>query len=203
MVLFCQGLASAAVVVLLSAVLWDVLPRADLPCDVSRSDCPQFSESYFHARQAFRSAATAAGALQESLLVYTDPATGLDYTMDVAILPASSSPSSNEAFPTPAATNVPLLMHLSGVHGVEGFAGSAVQVAALKRIAAEAATDTAAAAATSASGNAASTRSKPYTLCFVHAVNPYGFAALRRFNENNVDLNRNNLTPEQWKQVSL
>jgi hypothetical protein len=93
------------------------------------------------------------------------------------------------------------------VHGVEGFAGSAVQVAALKGIAAEAATDTtaaaAAAAAASASGNAASTRSKPYTLCFVHAVNPYGFAALRRFNENNVDLNRNNLTPEQWKQVSL
>jgi len=39
------------------------------------------------------------------------------------------------------------------------------------------------------------------TLMFVHAVNPYGFANLRRFNENNVDLNRNFLSKDQFHEV--
>lgn len=181
-----RPLASAVAVAILSIVLWDVYPLTELPCDASQPDCPPFSESYFHARQAFRNAAASAGAAQESLLVYTDPATGLDYTMDVAILPASSSESSSEAGAEAPPAETPLLMHMSGVHGVEGFAGSAVQVAALREM---------------ATSGAAMNQSRPFTTCFVHAVNPYGFAALRRFNENNVDLNRNNLTPEQWKQV--
>ena len=35
------------------------------------------------------------------------------------------------------------------------------------------------------------TRSRPPALVFVHAINPHGFAWRRRWNENNVDLNRN------------
>lgn len=58
----------------------------------------------------------------------------------------------------------------SGVHGVEGFCGSALQLQ-LVEDAPALPSDTA--------------------LMLVHAVNPYGFSHLRRVNEDNVDLNRN------------
>ncbi len=65
-----------------------------------------------------------------------------------------------------------LLVLISGTHGVEGFGGSGVQVGLLREGVAE--------------------RLGPNTrLVMVHALNPYGFANLRRFNEDNVDLNRN------------
>lgn len=66
-----------------------------------------------------------------------------------------------------------VLLTLSGVHGVEGFCGSGLQIGTLRRLA-EAAPlppDTA--------------------LVMIHAINPFGFAWLRRVNEDNVDLNRN------------
>lgn len=64
------------------------------------------------------------------------------------------------------------LVVLSGVHGVEGFVGSAVQCALLDRLA----------ASPPAAGTA---------VLVVHGVNPWGMAWLRRQNESNVDLNRN------------
>lgn len=63
-----------------------------------------------------------------------------------------------------------IVLVTSGVHGVEGFAGSAVQCALLRE------------RLVLAPGAA---------LVLVHALNPWGFAHLRRVNENNVDLNRN------------
>jgi hypothetical protein len=63
-----------------------------------------------------------------------------------------------------------VLLHSSGIHGVEGFAGSAIQrrvLEALPRIPEDGA------------------------LALVHVLNPFGMAWLRRVNENNVDLNRN------------
>lgn len=61
----------------------------------------------------------------------------------------------------------------SGLHGVEGFAGAAIQHRLL-------------------AGRLASLRLPPDAAVLVmHALNPYGFAWLRRVNENNVDLNRN------------
>jgi len=62
----------------------------------------------------------------------------------------------------------------SGTHGIEGFFGSAVQTASLEI---DLGTGWRYPAGTS--------------VVFVHAVNPYGFAYLRRVNEQNVDLNRN------------
>jgi hypothetical protein len=59
----------------------------------------------------------------------------------------------------------------SGTHGVEGFTGSAIQTGLLQEGFGELPPDTG--------------------LLFIHAINPYGFAHLRRFNEDNVDLNRN------------
>lgn len=65
-----------------------------------------------------------------------------------------------------------LVMVVSGTHGVEGFLGSGCQAALLQ----SALIDTLPASS---------------ALLLVHAVNPYGFAWLRRTNEDNIDLNRN------------
>ena len=119
-----------------------------------------FSPSYEVARQRFCDAATAAGATVEQHRVDTGEA-GADLTIDVATVGAAK--------PGWA------VIVSSGVHGVEGFFGSAVQLAWLSRQAAgEHPPDDGA-------------------VVLVHAVNPYGFARLRRTNENNVDLNRNYL----------
>ena len=65
-----------------------------------------------------------------------------------------------------------LLVVNSAIHGVEGFCGSAAIIAWLT------------------SGNEGSLPNNVKVI-FVHALNPYGFAWLRRVNEGNVDLNRN------------
>jgi hypothetical protein len=65
-----------------------------------------------------------------------------------------------------------VLVLLSGTHGVEGFCGSGAQVDWLTR------------------GEHALMGPDTAAL-LVHAVNPYGFAWLRRVTEENVDLNRN------------
>jgi predicted deacylase len=65
-----------------------------------------------------------------------------------------------------------VLLIISGTHGVEGFCGSGCQVGILTDRLYE---------ALPAEGS----------LLLVHALNPYGFAWLRRVNEDGVDLNRN------------
>ncbi len=62
----------------------------------------------------------------------------------------------------------------SGLHGIEGFVGSAIQLAWLRRLAAGAAT-----------------LPEWTRVVLLHALNPHGFAWRRRANERNVDLNRN------------
>jgi predicted deacylase len=64
------------------------------------------------------------------------------------------------------------LLLISGTHGVEGFAGSGCQVGFFRDSLYEALGEGACA-------------------IVVHALNPYGFAWIRRVNEDNVDLNRN------------
>ena len=66
-----------------------------------------------------------------------------------------------------------LVLLTSGVHGVEGFAGSALQQLWLAQFAQE--------------------LPRGVGVLLMHAVNPFGFAHGRRVNENNVDLNRNAL----------
>lgn len=63
-----------------------------------------------------------------------------------------------------------LVVVSSGLHGVEGFFGSAVQLALLDN---------------------AGTAKLPCRLLLIHAINPWGFHHLRRTDQNNVDLNRN------------
>ncbi len=63
-----------------------------------------------------------------------------------------------------------LLVYSSGLHGIEGYAGSAVQRALLAR-------------------------GEDCAALWLHSLNPWGMAHYRRVNESNVDLNRNFLKP--------
>jgi len=127
-----------------------------------------FSESYWEARAKFRLLAKLAGAELTSKEVVAG-----DFTTDFAVFRGSGDG---------------LVVHSSGVHGVEGYAGSGIQCAALHEI-------------------ASATKGKPEllkgpTIVFIHAVNPYGMAHFRRFNENNVDLNRNGILPgPEWDEL--
>ena len=115
-----------------------------------------FSPDYGTARRRFQEAATRAGALLESLeLDATGPA-GEELAIDIAHL-GTQNPRR-------------VVLHSSGLHGVEGFAGSAIQLQLLNDV-------------PRLADNTA--------LIVVHVLNPFGMAWLRRVNENNVDLNRN------------
>lgn len=80
--------------------------------------------------------------------------------MDVAYLPPKSGKKER------------LLILTSGMHGMEGFVGSALQNQFIQE-------------------NFWNMRDENLGILFVHAVNPYGFKFMRRVTENNVDLNRN------------
>ena len=118
--------------------------------------CQLFSMTYVEARTKFRAAATAQKAKLVSLPILQD-GDDLELTIDIAILQG----------------DLPgYVVHSSGTHGIEGYAGSAIQLAILDTIA------------------KTPTQNRP-SLVLMHAVNPYGMAHYRRFNEQNVDLNRN------------
>jgi hypothetical protein len=116
--------------------------------------------TYDECRARFRRAATEAGLAVKALPIQATGPEGQALTVDVVSLGAKHPDR--------------CLVVLSGVHGVEGFATSAMQVELLSRLAIADPTWPAGAA-----------------LLLVHAVNPWGMAWWRRQNESNVDLNRN------------
>src|SRR5262249_30810012 len=118
-----------------------------------------FSSDYFAARAQFRDAVPAAGGRLETIAIDAKGPEDEDLGIDIGWV-GSASPRR-------------VLLHSSGLHGVEGFAGSAVQLQFIKRM-------------PRVSADAA--------FIIVHILNPYGMAWLRRVNENNVDLNRNFVT---------
>src|SRR5919201_2871163 len=115
-----------------------------------------FSESYPVARERWLAAARARGARVEALPLAARAPDGSTLGIDIGWL-GDSGPER-------------VLVHSAGLHGVEGFAGSAIQLVLLERLPAP------------PTGAA---------VIFVHVLNPYGMAWLRRANENHVDLNRN------------
>jgi Protein of unknown function (DUF2817) len=119
-----------------------------------------FAASYAQARQKFVRAATAAGLLVESRLHPLKGREGEDLAMDVA---RDGHPDANK-----------LLILSSACHGVEGFCGSGVQVAALQDAAWR-----------------EHVKSKGVAVLYLHGLNPYGFSHLRRTTHENIDLNRN------------
>jgi len=119
-----------------------------------------FSASYAAARERFRGAAKARGARLDALMLAALGPVGEALSIDIAWLGA----------PRPRR----VMVHVSGTHGVEGFAGSAVQLEFLDRCVA---------------------LPRDCAVALIHALNPYGMAWLRRANEDNVDPNRNFLAP--------
>ncbi len=121
-----------------------------------------FSPDYFAARETFRRRADEFGASLETLPVEARGPNGEELTVDVARL---GPPDANN-----------LLLLTSGLHGVEGFLGSAIQIGAFVY-----------------SGSVR--LGTDVGVVLVHGLNAYGFAHSRRFDEANVDPNRNLLLP--------
>lgn len=116
--------------------------------------------SYEAARDEFRQRAERTGGVLEALPADGSSPHGAPLTIDTAWFGPRDASS--------------VLIYTSGVHGVEGFAGSLLQRQLINR---------------------ASDLPAGVALLMVHAVNPFGMAWLRRVNANNVDLNRNCLAP--------
>lgn len=121
-----------------------------------------FSPDYFTARTRFRQAVEEAGGRLHAIPIDAKGPGSEQLTIDIGWF-GSEQPNK-------------VLLHSSGLHGVEAFAGSAIQLQLLDSLP-KVPDDTA--------------------LVLVHVLNPYGMSWLRRVNENNVDLNRNFLAPDE------
>ena len=124
-----------------------------------------FSPDYLAARSRFRAAASALGLRLESYTIGAAGPSGEDLTIDVTLGGVEG------------ASRVVVVS--SGLHGVEGFFGSAVQVALLE------------------GGLAGWSPTSRVGLILLHTLNPFGFAWVRRVSEDNVDLNRNFLLHDE------
>ena len=118
-----------------------------------------FSPDYLTARERFRAITLERGFRLKSFPIGLTGPNGEDLSIDAAILGSE----------TPGRAWVVS----SGLHGVEGFFGSAVQSHWL------------------ISGFRGWSIQHDEAIVFLHGLDPFGFAWLRRFDENNVDLNRN------------
>jgi hypothetical protein len=117
-----------------------------------------FPRDYVKARSAFLEAVESSGGAVQSYVHPTAGPSGEDLATDVALLGSAH------------ANNV--LVLVSGTHGVEGLAGSGLQIAQVR----------------------SGLRPPPgadLAILLVHALNPFGMAYRRRVNEDSVDLNRN------------
>ena len=117
-----------------------------------------FAGDFVTAREQFQRAAGERGARLQSYPIDSSGPNGETLSVDAAYFGGA----------TPAC----VLLVSSGIHGIEGIAGSALQLALIHQLAPEEYGD----------GTG---------ILLVHALNPYGFAHGRRANEHNVDLNRN------------
>ena len=118
-----------------------------------------FAVDYFAARDRFSQLAARQAAWARRCPIQAPSIGGKELTIDAAYFGA----------PSPAR----LVIISSGIHGAEGFAGSALQQQLVTDL------------------RAMPPLPSSCGLLLIHAINPYGFAHLRRVNENNVDLNRN------------
>lgn len=112
-----------------------------------------FHPTYNDARASFRTMAKArGGSISAWEVLPPEDGQNEGLTIDVAVF----------------GTGKRALVLSSGLHGVEGFAGSAIQLQMLQAGLPE-----------------------DIRVVMLHALNPFGMAHIRRVNENNVDLNRN------------
>ncbi|MFC2113495.1 M14 family metallopeptidase, partial [Bacteroidota bacterium] len=128
---------------------------------VNEADLVYFQESYNDCRQSFLAEAKiAVGQYDNAELFSINVPSSVDQDLYIDLL-----------YLPPVDSAGKLLVMSSGVHGVEGFTGSATQQMFLKEL-------------------LSSDVLSEMGLLIIHGVNPYGFKYLRRVSENNVDLNR-------------
>jgi hypothetical protein len=144
-------------------------PEKEFPVD--ESALGYFSQTYDESRDEFKMAAVELLKSRPLVQVGAIPVpskTDKDLTIDYLYLPPSGIPKR-------------LLILTSGLHGIEGFTGSAVQRMFIKEF-------------LPGLDNAET------GVLVVHAINPWGFRHKRRVTENNVDLNRNfSSSPDLYK----
>ena len=134
---------------------------ADKGVQIREDNLVYFQDSYEECRQAFLSQAEIVTKKYNGSKLFSIKVPGKTDTalyIDLLYIP-------------PADDSMRLLVISSGIHGIEGFTGSAVQQMFLGEL-----------------------LGRELLECFgvllIHGINPYGFKYLRRFTENNVDLNR-------------
>jgi hypothetical protein len=134
----------------------------DPEVEVDISKLSYFQKSYVESREAFylqvKGLKTKFNGVQ---LFYRKVPSKIDndLTIDFCYIPAQKEPKK-------------LLIFSSGVHGVEGFVGSAVQQMFMNEVLDGEMLD-------------------EVGILLVHGINPYGFKYIRRVTENNIDFNRN------------
>jgi predicted deacylase len=124
-----------------------------------------FSPDYFRAKSRWRSAASRLGCRLESHEIDAASPINAPLTIDVAIL---GNPVAHRS-----------IVISSGLHGVEGLFGSAVQLALIEEYLAH------------------NRLSSDLSIVMIHTLNPFGCAWYRRWNEDNIDLNRNFLVGDE------
>jgi hypothetical protein len=120
----------------------------------------RFSASYAHARSRFLAAAADGRLATGSHVLPLRGADGEELAMDLALAGSAGAPA--------------LLIVSSACHGIEGYAGSAAQLALLRD-----------------PHFAAALGERDVAVLFIHALNPHGFSWGSRVTAENVDLNRN------------
>lgn len=136
-----------------------------------------FSADYREARTCFRALAAELGWQSEALPVDgpvgLGPDSSSELTVDIALSPVPKSGSQQRDVPPST------LVLSSGLHGVEGFLGSAIQLQQMARWVKQPPPEN-------------------VRVVVLHALNPYGFANLRRCDAGNRDLNRNFLIDHEY-----
>ena len=161
-------ITSAIIVILITTILavsyisYNRWSPGDVDAEPDPSLTGYFLDSYQECRDAFRTNARDIEEIFEGAEHFSIPVESKvdnDLTIDFCYLPPKNDKSK-------------LLILSSGIHGIEGITGSAVQAMLMDKV--------------RTGGGYPETG-----ILFVHSINPYGFKYLRRVSENNVDMNRN------------
>jgi hypothetical protein len=134
----------------------------DPDIEVDQAKLQYFQKSYNNCRDAFQIEAEELQERYEDVEIFSSNVPSRvddDLFIDFCFVPAQKE-------------SKKLLILTSGLHGLEGFVGSAVQQMIMNEL-------------------LNSELLEEMGVLFIHGINPYGFRYARRLTENNVDLNRN------------
>ena len=130
--------------------------------EVNDANLAYFNQSYEEGRNSFRQKATELAQKYQGAKLFNinvDSKVDTDLTMDLFFIPSKIITDK-------------ILIISSGVHGVEGYVGNAVQLFFMENYLND-------------------DLLNKTSILLIHSVNPYGFKYTRRVSENNIDINRN------------